>query len=350
MTWLPQLKGFTEMTSTASRTETAAPAGPNLFARMKLRDLVLVPVIVLVLIVGSFVSPSFLMPENLLNVLQQSSELSILVIAQSLILICGKFDLSLESTVGIAPMVAAWLMISDTYIGGSGIGISGYAGIAVLFAVGLIVGTINGLLVVKLRLNAFITTLAMLILLRGITLGITNGQTLFDLPEEFLYLGNAKWFGIPASIWIAGLLFLFFGLMMRYHRIGRAIYAIGGNPVAARVAGIPVERITIGVFIAGSLLAALAGLLLTGRIASVMSGQGQNMIFYVFAAAVIGGISLNGGQGRMIGALTGVLLLGLLQNVLTLSSVAAFWIDACYGAIILLALIITRLSGEAPRE
>lgn len=331
--------------------EKAAIVRPSqsLFARFRLRELVLIPVIAVVIVIGSFVSSSFLMPENLLNILQQSSELSILVIAQSLILICGKFDLSLESTVGIAPMFAAWLMISDVSIGGSGIGISGYAGIAVVLATGLLIGLINGLLVVKLRLNAFITTLAMLILLRGITLGITNGQTLFDLPEEFLYLGNAKWLEIPASIWIAGLLFLFFGLMMRYHRIGRAIYAIGGNPEAARVAGIPVERITLGVFIMGSLLASLAGLLLTGRIASVVSSQGQNMIFYVFAASVIGGISLNGGQGRIIGALTGVLLLGLLQNVLTLSQVAAFWIDACYGAIILLALIITRLSGETPR-
>ena len=332
-------------------TSRAAIARPtqSLFARLKLRELVLVPVIAVVMAIGSFVSSSFLMPENLLNILQQSSELSILVIAQSLILICGKFDLSLESTVGIAPMFAAWLMISDVSLGGSGVGISGYAGIAVVLATGLLIGLINGLLVVKLRLNAFITTLAMLILLRGVTLGITNGQTLFDLPEPFLYLGNAKWAGIPASIWIAGLLFLFFGLMMRYHRIGRAIYAIGGNPEAARVAGIPVERITLGVFVVGSLLAALAGLLLTGRIASVVSSQGQNMIFYVFAASVIGGISLNGGQGRLIGALTGVLLLGLLQNVLTLSQVAAFWIDACYGAIILLALIITRLSGETPR-
>ena len=154
---------------------------------------------------------------------------------------------------------------------------------------------------------------------------------------------------MPASIWIAGVLYLLFGLFLRYHRIGRAVYAIGGNPEAARVAGIRVERITWGVFIIGGLLAALAGLMLTGRIASVVSSQGQNMIFYVFAAAVIGGISLNGGRGRMIGALTGVLLLGILQNVLTLSQVPAFWIDAVYGAIILLALVITRLSGETPR-
>lgn len=315
-----------------------------------MRDLALVPVIIVVLIVGSFVSPGFLMADNLMNVMQQSSELSILVIAQSLILICGKIDLSLESIVGVAPMFAAWLIISDTMMGGSGVGISGIAGIAVVLGLGILIGTVNALLVVKLRLNEFITTLAMLILLRGTTLGITNGQTLFDLPDSFLYLGTAKWLGVPVSIWIAGFLFLFAGLFMRYHRIGRAIYAIGGNAEAARVAGIPVDRITMGVYIAGGFLASLAGVMLTGRIASVVSSQGQNMIFYVFAASVIGGISLNGGQGRIVGALTGVILLGLLQNVLTLSQVAAFWIDAAYGAIILIALVITRLTGEAPRS
>jgi simple sugar transport system permease protein len=191
--------------------------------------------------------------------------------------------------------------------------------------------------------------LAMLILLRGTTVGMTNGRTLFDLPPEFLYLGTASWLGVPVAIWIAGFLYIVVGIVMRYHRIGRAIYAIGGNAEAARIAGIPVERVTWGIFVLGGLLAALAGLMLTGRIASVVASQGQNMIFYVFAAAVIGGISLNGGQGRLIGALTGVLLLGVLQNVLTLSQIAAFWIDAAYGAIILLSLLVTRLTGETAR-
>ena len=123
-----------------------------------MRDLALVPVIIVVLIVGSFVSPGFLMADNLMNVMQQSSELSILVIAQSLILICGKIDLSLESIVGVAPMFAAWLIISDTMMGGSGVGISGIAGIAVVLGLGILIGTVNALLVVKLRLNEFITT------------------------------------------------------------------------------------------------------------------------------------------------------------------------------------------------
>jgi ribose/xylose/arabinose/galactoside ABC-type transport system permease subunit len=333
------------VTDTTVTTAPSTSASGRSAALRSLRELSLIPGIILTIIIGSFVSDAFLTKDNFLNILQQSSELSVLVIAQSMILIVGKFDLSLESTVGLAPMTAAWLMATETTFGGSGFGVGVYPAIAVLFAIGALVGFVNGFLVVKLRLNAFIVTLAMLILLRGVTLGITNGKTLFDLPEEFLYLGTGKWLGIPVSIWIAAALFVIFGLLLRYHKWGRAIYAIGGNADAARVAGIRVERITWGTYVIGGILAALAGLMLTGRIASVVSSQGQNMIFYVFAAAVIGGISLNGGRGRLVGALTGVLLLGFLQNVLTLAQVAAFWIDAAYGAIILVALILARITG-----
>jgi simple sugar transport system permease protein len=199
-----------------------------------------------------------------------------------------------------------------------------------------------------MKLSAFIVTLSMLILLRGVTLGMTSGQTLFDLPEAMLYLGTAEWFGVPVSIWLAGVLYAVVIWFLRYHRTGRAIYAIGGNAEAARAAGIRVDRIVWGVFIVAGILAALAGLMLTGRIASVTSDQGQNLIFTVFAAAVIGGISLNGGRGSLLGALTGVLLLGVIQNILTLSGIASFWIDASFGAIILISLIFARVtSGEA---
>jgi ribose/xylose/arabinose/galactoside ABC-type transport system permease subunit len=316
----------------------------------RFRELTLLPAIAIAIVAGALISDAFLTTNNFLNILQQSSELSVLVIAEALILIAGKFDLSLESTVALPPMLAAWLIVSDTTFGGSGIGLNVYLAIVVLFATGALIGFANGFLVVRLRLNAFIVTLAMLILLRGVTLGITNGKTLFDLPSEFLYLGSAKWLGVPVSIWIAGILYVLVGLFLRYHRTGRAIYAIGGNAEAARAAGIRVERITWVLYVAGGLLAALAGLMLTGRIASVVASQGQNMIFYVFAAAVIGGISLNGGRGRLVGALTGVLLLGILQNVLTLSQIAAFWIDAAYGLIILISLILARVTGGSARE
>lgn len=314
-------------------------------AGVGLRELTLIPVIAITVVIGAFISDAFLTTGNILNILQQSSELSILVIAETMIVIAGRFDLSLESVVGLAPMVGGWLIVTSVGEGGSGIGINPYAAICVVFLVGASVGFINGFLVTKMRLNAFITTLAMLILLRGVTMGITNGKTLFSLPPAYLYLGSGTIFGIPVSILIAGLLYLGFGLLLRYHRWGRALYAIGGNAEAARVAGINVERVTWSVYVIGGVLSALAGLMLTGRIASVVTSQGANMIFYVFAAAVIGGVSLEGGRGRLIGALTGVLLLGLLQNILTLSQIPAFWIDAAYGAIILFALILSWATG-----
>lgn len=315
-------------------------------AGLGLRELTLIPALILIGFVGWLNNPAFLTADNILNILQQSSELSILVIAETLILLLAKIDLSLESIVGFAPMLGAWLIATDPSLGGSGIGLNPALAIAIVFVTGAAVGAINGFLVVTMRLSPFIVTLSILILLRGMTLGLTNGTTLFDLPDSFLYLGNAKWAGVPASIWIAALLYLIFGIALRYHRIGRALYAIGGNPEAARVAGIQVDRIVWGTYVVAGLLAALAGLMLSGRIASVVSSQGQNMIFYVFAASVIGGVNLNGGRGRLIGALTGVLLLGVLQNVLTLSQVPSFWIDAVYGAIILLALIFARLTGD----
>lgn len=313
-------------------------------------ELALLQLIVVALIVGAFLHPAFLTRINLINILQQSSELSVLVLAEAIILIVGRFDLSLESIVGVAPMFAAWLVI-DATLNGSGLMLNPYIAIAVLVVVGVAIGGLNGTLIVRLGLNAFITTLAMLILLRGVTIGLTNGRTLYDLPEPLLYLGNARWLGLPAAVWVSAGLFILAGYILRYHRFGRALYAIGGNAEAARAAGIPVDRYIWAVFAIAGGLAALSGLMLTGRMASVLSGQGQNMIFTVFAACVIGRISLNGGRGSVFGALCGVMLLGIISNILTLSNIETFWISATYGAIILLSLIVTRLtSGKSYRS
>src|SRR5258706_7671346 len=309
-----------------------------------LGELALVPVIVLLLIVGAFVNPAFLTPDNFINLAQDSAALGAVVVAETLILLTGKFDLSLQSTYGLAPMVGAWLIVSKD---GQGLGSNWnpYLGIAVVLLVGLVVGALNGFLVIKLGFNAFIFTLAMLILLAGIQVGIVSGRTIYHLPPEYIYLGSQYLFGVPVSVWVTGTIFLLSALFLRYHRVGRAIYAIGGNTEAARAAGIHVDRIRIGVFIVASLLAALAGLMTAGQVVAVTAGQGNNLIFRVFAAAVIGGISLDGGRGRMVGALTGVILLALVTNILILSQVQTFWIDAANGLIILIALGLARLIG-----
>src|SRR6266700_244536 len=289
-----------------------------------IRELALLPVIVLLLIIGAFVNPSFLTADNLINVAQESAALGAVVVAETLILLTGKFDLSLQATYGLAPMVGAWLIVSKD---GQGLGTNWnpFIGIAIVLLVGLVVGAFNGFMVIKLGFNAFIFTLAVLILLTGIQVGIVSGRTIYHLPDAYIYLGSQYLLSVPVSVWVTGTIFLLAALFLRYHRVGRAIYAIGGNTEAARAAGIHVDRIRIGVFIIAS--------------------QGNNLIFSVFAAAVIGGISLEGGRGRMVGALTGVILLALVQNILILSQIQTFWIDAATGLIILIALALARLIG-----
>ncbi|MBW5249865.1 ABC transporter permease [Streptomyces poriferorum] len=320
-------------------------------SRLKLirwSDFSLVPVILVLMLIGFIVSPVFLTSDNLISVVQQSSELSLLVLGQALILICGRMDLSLESTIGIAPVVAMWLVLDSDGGRFAGLGLfPSWSAIPLCLLVGLVIGAINGFLMLKLRVNGFIATLGMLTMLRGLHIGITEGKSITDVPESFRYLGKASWFGAPAAVWICLVLFAIGGAALAWLRHGRSLYAIGGNPEAARAAGIRVDRITWIVLAIGGLLAAFAGILYTGHYGAVAATQGNGWIFQVFAAAVIGGISLKGGRGTLFGALTGVLTLQLVVNVMTLGGVPALWNQFLNGAIIIVALVISRFaSGE----
>ncbi|GAA2402566.1 ABC transporter permease [Actinomadura vinacea] len=322
-------------------------AVPGLPALRRMREFALVPALIALIVLGALVNDSFLTKQNIISILGASAALALVVLGESLILITGKFDLSLESTVGIAPALGA-LLVLPASSAGFGTEWPTAAGIVVIVLVGAAIGAVNGFLVVRLRLNAFIVTLAVLIVLRGLLVGATEGKTLFDMPDAFFTLATTTFLEIPLSVWLAAAAFGAAGFVLRYHRLGRALYAIGGNPEAARAAGIRVERITFAVFVIGGVLAAVAGLVLTGYVGAINANQGQNMIFTVMAAAVIGGIAMDGGKGTMTGALTGVLLLGVVQNLLTLAQVPSFWIQAIYGGIILVALMIARVtSGKA---
>jgi simple sugar transport system permease protein len=317
-----------------------------------LREVALLPVLVLLIVVGSVVSPAFLTVTNIAGIGQQISALGVVVVGESLILLIGGMDLSLESTFGLAPMIAAWLILPVSAFG-SGAQISPYLGLLVLLAVGAAVGLVNGVLIVKGRLNGFIVTLGMTIVLAGLQNGIVKAQTLFNLPKAFGYLGSAYFGQVPVSFVVTAVIFVLVGLFLRYHRTGRALYAVGGNAAAARAAGIKVERIKIGAYVAGSMLAALGGLMEAGRVSAVtgQQGYGEGIIFSVFAAAVIGGVSLRGGRGNMIGAASGVILLGVVQNILDLANVSSYWIEAIDGAVILFALFLARIvGGESTAE
>jgi simple sugar transport system permease protein len=261
----------------------------------------------------------------------------------------GRMDLSLESTFGLAPGVAAWLTVAPGVSHGLG-WLSGAWAVPITLAVGAVIGAINGLLIVRFRLNGFIVTLGMLIVLRGLLTGISGGQTYFLLPPSMTYLGQTLWFSVPVAVYLCLTLFAVGIVVLGFTRWGRALYAIGGNVAAAKAAGIRTDRVLWVTLTIASMLAALGGLMLTGRLASVAAAQGQGAIFTVFAAAVIGGISLKGGKGTVFGAFTGVLLLYMIQNVLTLAGVAAQWIDALNGSIILAALIMSRVTSGQEQD
>ncbi|MBV9381172.1 MAG: ABC transporter permease, partial [Streptosporangiaceae bacterium] len=310
------------------------------------------PVLAVVLIVGAVLNSHFLTVSNITGIGQQISALGVVVVGESLILLTGALDLSLEATYGLAPMLAAWLLVPVAAFG-SGTELNPYLGILIVLAVGVVVGLVNGLLIVKGRLNGFIVTLGMTILLAGIQNGIVKGQSPFNLPAAFSYLGSANIGVVPVSLIVAAAIFIAAGLFLRYHRLGRSVYAVGGNRAAARAAGIKVDRVRIGVYVAGGALAAVGGLMEAGRVSAVAStqGYGEGIIFSVFAAAVIGGVSLQGGRGNMVGAASGVILLGLVQNILDLENAPNYWIDAIDGAVILFALILARvIGGEAAAE
>lgn len=308
------------------------------------KDYPLLPVLVIALVVGASANSLFLSPNNITNILAQSAVIGVLVLSQTLVMLTGQLDLSTESVVTLAPVIGVWLVIPAA-TGGLGLEINPILGILLTILIGGIVGLINGLLVVKIGLNSFVVTLAMLILLAGFAQGIGEGRTLYGIPDAYIYLGSALWFGVPVSVWVTVILFIAGGLFLKFHRVGRSLYAIGGNGLAAAAAGIPVARTVIGVYVTSGLLAGLAGVLLTGRLGAATATQGSGLIFSVLAACVIGGISLNGGRGTVLGAASGVLLLGVVNNMLVLSNIQSYWISATYGLIILVALVLARYAS-----
>ncbi len=313
------------------------------------RDFLLVPPILLVLVVGYFINANFVSRDNLTNVLTTMSGISLIVLAEVLVLVVGRMDLSLESTFGLAPGVAIWATMGTAKVGAY-TWTSPWMTIPIALLVGLAVGAVNGVLIVRFGLNGFIVTLAMLIALRGLLTFLTSGFTLTKIPDSVEWLGNARTLGVPVNVLICLALFAIGYLILRYTTAGRALYAVGGNEAAARAAGIRTDRVVITVLVVAGALAAIGGLIYSGQFASVQVSQGDGMIFNVFAACVIGGVALNGGRGSVLGAFFGILVLTLIQKLLSYGGVSADSLKFINGALILVALIITRLASGRRQE
>ncbi|MBU3066932.1 ABC transporter permease [Nocardia sp. NEAU-G5] len=340
---------MTQIATGSDAAEATAPRPRPALRWGALRDFLLVPPIVLVLIVGYFINSSFVSTANLTNVLTTMSGIALLVLAEVLVLVVGYMDLSLESTFGLAPGVAIWVTMGTAKVGAF-TWASPWMTIPIALLVGLAVGLVNGLLIVRFGLNGFIVTLAMLIALRGLLTFLTGGFTLTKIPDSVLWLGNSHIGAVPINVLVCLALFAIGYLALNYTTAGRALYAVGGNQGAARAAGIRTDRVVITVLIIAGALAAIGGLIYSGQFASVQVAQGDGMIFNVFAACVIGGVSLNGGRGSVLGAFFGILILTLIQKLLSYGGVSADSLKFINGALILVALVITRIASGRRQE
>lgn len=246
----------------------------------------------------------------------------------------GNFDLSVGSVVACSGVVAAVVMQrSDSVL----------LGVLAGLGSGALVGATNGFVVARLSINPLITTLATMQIVRGLGYIASQGKAVAIAHEGFFELGNAEWLGLPVPVWTCALLFLVFGVLLARTVFGRDTLAIGGNEEAARLAGIPVARTKIAIFVLQGLVAAFAGIVLAARMTSGQPMGSQGLELEVISACVLGGVSLTGGVGSMGAVIAGVGIMGIVQNAMNLLNVEPFWQYVARGLILLGAVLFDRL-------
>jgi ribose transport system permease protein len=296
------------------------------------------PVLILgvLVVLMAALSPYFLTSRNLANVGFQASFVAVLALGQLLVIITRGIDLSVGSVVGLAGVVAA--------AGAAG---SGAACLALFVGTGLAVGLVNGAVLVYGRvMNPFIVTLGTLGIARGLALVISDGQTRTGLPPLVGTLGSDTVAGIPIPVLIVAALALAVGTLLGRTQWGRWIYAVGGNPEAARRAGIPADGVLLSVYALCGLLAGTAGILVAGRTDSASPQAGQLLELDAITAVIIGGASFLGGRGRVVNVLAGALIIGVIRNGLDLLGVSPFWQLIAVGALVIVSLELDVLRGR----
>jgi ribose/xylose/arabinose/galactoside ABC-type transport system permease subunit len=294
----------------------------------------LVIALVIVFVVLSLASPYFLTTTNLLNIAKAVAIVGIAAVGQTIVIIGGGFDLSMGSTMAAAGMLAAFLLEAN-------LGIPIAFGAAL--ALGALVGVVNGTIVSRFRINPLIATLATLSIVRGLAFVISGGQEIVISDQAWLDLGTDAILGIPIIVLLLLATFLVFGWAMPRTAFGRYTYAIGSNARAARLAGIAVDRWRLLIYTVCGVTAALSGLVLTARTGSARPAAAVGFELDVITAVILGGASLNGGRGTLAGTFVGLLLIGVINNGLTLAQVPAYWQGVVKGAILLAAVVYDEL-------
>lgn len=301
-----------------------------------LRNPVVIATFILIILMLLFV-PSFATIQNLLTVAQQISVTGIAAVGLAYVLIGGGNDLSIGSVITFSSVMGAIVMKNI----GSPLGL--FLGVLTALIVGMLIGLFNGIMVSKIGVNAFMMTLITQMMLEGAALMVTNATAIGGLPSSFLAIGKSKVLGIPAPLYIMLVFFIIGQYVLKKVGFGRKLYATGANKKAAKLVGIPVERIITTSFIFSGFCAASAGIVLSSRLGAATPSAGSYLLLDIMSAAIIGGNSLFGGKGSVVGAAFGVLLLGLISNGLNLLGVSYNATMIVKGGIILFAVVLDYL-------
>ena len=299
--------------------------------------------LVVVLAIFSLAIPNYFQLGIFANIVEQSTYVGVMAIGLAIVIIAGNMDLSVESIAGLTAMVTGILFSSH----GIGIGwtfspawLAVPVSLIIALTVGGIIGVLNGLLIVKLRMNAFIVTLAAYIWVHGLVDAISGGRSAQDLAPSLRIIGIPQDLVIPPTAWIAIACFIGFSFVMMRTPFGRHVTLIGGNMVASFRAGINVDRLVVITFILSGAIAGLAGWLLAIRTSGATANLGVGMLFRAFAAVVIGGVSLKGGIGQLPGVYAGVLLLSAIQTAMNLMALPVHYTNLILGLLVLAAVML----------
>jgi len=316
--------------------------------------------LVVVTLIFSLIRPEFRQPSNLLNILDQSVRVAVVAVGMTAIILTGGIDLSVGSLAALAPFLGAWVMtVHPEALGGWGGSVA--VGLLITLGVGALVGAVNGLAITKAYLPPFIATLGMMIIARGLAFIVSHGSGIrkHDIPAGFLTTAghifpnqpfNSPLANLTWAVLLMIVVFVIGHLVLSRTAMGRAIYAIGGNEQAARLSGLPVDRIKIGIYIAGGVLAALGGLVEAASVGTVAPQAGDNLELDAIAAVVIGGTSLTGGRGSLAGTFAGALLMRVIRNGLNITNVDSNWQRVAIGTIIVVAVAFDEIQKRRTKR
>lgn len=323
-------------TKTMSKTtETEAPKKKPLISKEWLIDQKSLIALIFLIVIVSFLNPNFFTVDNILNILRQTSVNAIIAVGMTLVILTAGIDLSVGSVLALCGAFAASMI---------GMEIPVMIAVPTALVAGAALGAISGVIISKGKVQAFIATLVTMTLLRGVTMVYTDGRPIStgftDTADAFAWFGTGYAMGVPVPVWIMVVVFASVWYLLNHTRFGRYVYALGGNESATRLSGIDVDKVKIGVYAICGLLAAVAGIIVASRLSSAQPTAGMGYELDAIAAVVLGGTSLAGGRGRIMGTLIGALIIGFLNNALNLLDVSSYYQMIAKAVVILLAVLV----------